>query len=313
MTSRTFFSYLKRTLGFVLPLLLLLLGADLLLRRLATRVLPGDGEQAKITQVMAGQLDYPLTIWGASTARVHFDTRVIDSLAHTSSFNMGLDGVSFQQYQGVLRHFIRYSRKARQVVIALHVAELSPRTELRNPDFFYPYMDHPEVGRGLATIVPDVAWKMRYVPAYFLTCYPFKGLMTQESGTGLKGFAPNPRYGDKPDMAHAPRQVDIDPARLQEVREVVRLCRQQGIVPVVCLVPYYKKGQALISNLPQLRAALSSLRQDGAVYMDFLDDPICAREEFFYHNVHMNDRGAALFSKAFAQRLAIAGGALGRR
>jgi len=69
-----------------------------------------DGNIGKINAVMKHELDEDITVWGASTAYVHFDAPMISDSLNLSTFNMGIDGTNIDQYYGLLKEYLNYTK-----------------------------------------------------------------------------------------------------------------------------------------------------------------------------------------------------------
>mgnify|MGYP000314238854 CR=1 FL=1 len=73
------------------------------------------GESGKINMLMNRQIDPELMIFGSSVALVQLDDSLIASHTGMTTVNMGLSGVSFQQYRGLAEEFVSYTTKCKYV------------------------------------------------------------------------------------------------------------------------------------------------------------------------------------------------------
>src|SRR5690349_2668634 len=68
------------------------------------------GSIAKVNAVMSHQINTEAVVWGSSTAVVHFNPEIIERQSNLSCINLGMDGVPFQQYAGLLQEFIEHAQ-----------------------------------------------------------------------------------------------------------------------------------------------------------------------------------------------------------
>ena len=82
--------FLLKTLGFAALVLVLAFGLDRLICRGLLNM--DDYRFQDYSVMLRGGMDNDILIMGNSRGKSHFDTRVIDSLSHKRSFNLGIGG-----------------------------------------------------------------------------------------------------------------------------------------------------------------------------------------------------------------------------
>ena len=98
--------------------------------------------------------------------------------------------------------------------------------------------------------------------------------------------------------------VDIEPAGVAQLDELLRLCRSQGIGVVLVYSPEYSEVQALTTNRAELFARFAALAGRHRVrLLDFSASPIAANKAFFYNSQHLNAAGAEAFTRELTTRL----------
>jgi hypothetical protein len=129
-----------------------------------------QGNIAKVNLVMSHKLKAEVTVWGASTARVHFDTPMMTEKLKMNCFNVGLEGTLFQQYEGLLREYLDYGN-SKLVVIAIDINGFGARKALYQGYAWLHYINKDQMFNAIESIDKDLAIKSRFVPLYYLTTY----------------------------------------------------------------------------------------------------------------------------------------------
>ncbi|MTI30314.1 hypothetical protein [Xanthovirga aplysinae] len=267
-----------------------------------------NDQMGKINRILNHELDPEISIWGASTALVHFDAQKIEDTLHLSCYNMGLDGTAFIQYQGILRDFIKNSTQAKYIIIALNINELKTRENLYKPNKFFHHIDNSDIYNSLSKINPQKLFKLKNVPFYNLTTYDlvfYRKIfgVYKENEEEIKGFNPKDQEW-KSDKRHMPSQVEIDENTFDDFKEVIAMGKRKKIQVVLTVVPFYKEGQEQIENLISWQSRIAALAAErGIPFLNYLSNPICSHQTLFYNNLHLNARGADLFTDIFIEDL----------
>ena len=71
------------------------------------------------------------------------------------------------------------------------------------------------------------------------------------------------------------------------------------------LVPMYSGSQDRMSRVDEMKTYWYDLsRERGIPLLDYLDDPMCQDSTLFLDGIHLNEKGAGLWSKRLAQDIA---------
>lgn len=273
------------------------------------------GTIAKVNEVMEHRLDNEITIWGASTARVHLDAERVTQELGIECFNMGMDGTPLDQYSGLLREYISYSRKSKVVVLVIDVNGLGARNSLYQGYAWLHYIGNPNVYESLVRIDKELAVRSRYIPLYYLTQYDRRflprslksiyGNSPKGGELSNRGFHANqvpwqekqhPRYSGKFDVA-------IDERVVEEIDSILDLTKAANMELVIVIPPCYIEGLRLITNLRNFETVISSFGDRGVLILNYLRDPIGGKKNLFSNNTHLNAQGAELLTSQFINDL----------
>jgi hypothetical protein len=288
--------------------------ADAGLRRITT------SKFGAMNRAMSGTVNAAVVVNGSSRALVHYDPRVIEQATGQSAYNLGLNGVLTDVQLPVLKAYLRRNTGTKLVIQNLDAFSLKTTKpgEIYDPPLYVPYIDDPDLYRGLVAIDP-AAWKWRYIPLYGYTVedtrftwarglLAFVGMQPPEDY--FSGF--NPRRLSWTGDFEAFRaslstgiSYPIDAKALAALEQIVDVSQSAGADVVFVYSPEYVEAQSLVVNRGEIFAAFESLaRRRGVRFWDYSDSPLGAQRNLFYNSQHLNADGAALFSEHLAQRLA---------
>ena len=281
------------------------------LRRLET------GAFGVTNRIVAGQVNAEIVISGSSRALNHYDPRIIHSVTGKSAFNIGRNGSQTDMQLAVLKMYLAHNTKPRLVIHNLDAFSFKTSHDVYDPAQYLPYLDQEPLYAALRKIEPD-AWKWRCLPLYGYAVQDmrFNWIHGLRAWTGwapredhYMGF--NPRFtqwtGDfDAYRADHPQGVtfEIEPAGVNDLEELARLCQSNGIPLLFVYSPEYSEMQAMERNRSELFGQFqSSADRYHVPVWDYSDSAICRNRSYFYNSQHLNADGAAAFSQALAERL----------
>ena len=268
-------------------------------------------------QIMEGKVNVQVVITGSSRALAHYDPRTIEAIAGRTAFNLGRNGSQTDMQVAFLKVYLAHNRTPEVVVHNLDAFSFVTTREVYDPVEYTPYLYDHELYDALRKINPNI-WKSRYLPLY--------GYVVEDMNfswiRGLKGFlgwSPpedyflgfNPRSRKWTDdfknlKASRPDGVrfEIEPAGIQAVEELIRVCRGNGIQLIFVYSPEYIEMQSLTKNRAEVFDHFHQLADRFEVpQWDYSGWKYSGNQEFFQNSQHLNADGAAVFSMDVANRL----------
>ncbi len=270
----------------------------------------------KINAVVAQKLDVNLSIWGASTAYVNFNPKLIVDSMNLTAFNMGIDGTNIDQYNGLLVDYLAYSQNSQYLIIALDIhGGLVQRNEFYEQHNWLHHFDNEAIYNCHRDIDTLKMYKMRYVPFYPIINYDKHTLsylyQTISKPTEAYNF-PKLGYKPKKNTAFAPAtnketkatfEAIVSPRVWQKLQKSCQLAIQKNIKPIVVLTPCFVDGQKQISNIKAYKNKLFELKKQGVEVYDFLDCSLSQDSRYFVDNTHLNSEGADSLTLLLINRL----------
>lgn len=276
------------------------------------------GESGKINMLMNRQIDPELMIFGSSVALVQLDDSLIASHTGMTTVNMGLSGVSFQQYRGLAEEFVSYTTKCKYVVFVNTPFELITRNLLYEAFNFYAHIGNEAIYNSLVGIDPMLVNKMRYIPLYPLTVYDGHFYRLSHEGhkerTGTKphatkpdGFLPvNDFHFNDESLRYVQNHslhIPVNDTLISYFREIISLYNDKGIKVILLSPPVEQGMNDRISNGEKLAATWKKLAGAKNYFIDYSTDSLSTQRELFYNFTHLNSKGARIFSLRFANDL----------
>ena len=263
------------------------------------------GTVGKINCVMNHDLDVELTIWGASTAYLNFNPQIrIDSLGY-STMNMGIDGTSIDQYNGLLEEYLSYTEKSKYIIIAIDVhGGLVEREKLYHLHNWLHHVDNLNVRNCLSDIDPGLMRKSKYVPFYDLTLYdkhafPYfrKTLLYPEDEYIIENHGYQPNSTESIDSTGNPAmapvsKIPVGERCLKKILDSSILAKEKGITPIIVITPCYEIGFAQLDGGSDVIAAINLLQDEGITVIDLSSSYISTEAKYFKDNTHLNSIGA---------------------
>lgn len=304
-----------RIVVFFLLLSLLIVGVHQLinygLRRITTS---GFGVS---NAILNGKVNADIVISGSSRAVVHYDSQVIQNLTGLKTFNIGKDGSQTDMQLAVLKTYLKHNAKPKLVIHNLDLFSFLTTHEVYDPGQYLPYLSEDEIYQPLHKITPD-AWKWKYIPLYGYTVEDMRFTWLRGLG-GALGINPKEDYVQGYRAAHLhwrgdferfkaqnPNGVkfEIEPQGVRDLEELIAVCRRQDIPVLLVYSPVYYEMQPLEKNRDEIFAKFETLSERWkSPIWNYMDSPICRRQEWFYNSQHLTYEGATEFSKELATRL----------
>lgn len=256
------------------------------------------------------QLNTGVVIMGSSRGWIQYDPFIIDSILHTNSYNIGIDGSHLNRQIMKYNVFAHYQKmKPKTIIVNIdYVSALSTWSIGYQREQFFPYIFMPFMREQICYVEP-FSWKELYLPVYRYTTYKGLFAMLQEAFTdkitlykGYKG-----RDGSWDGVAY--NQIDtvhfeLNERTLRMFEEFLEERYKENIQVIFCYAPIYTGLTAKVDNLQEVYDTYQSLADRyGIPILDYNYAEICTDTTYFCNATHLNTQGAELFSTQLAHDL----------
>ncbi len=272
-----------------------------------------EDTMGKINAVAARELDYNMTVWGASTALVNVNPAILKDSTGYPTMNMGINGTNIDQYHGLLRHYIGYTEQSQWLLLVLDVeGGLLDRDYYYHPHYWIHHLDNPAIYNSFYDIDPAIQ-RLQYVPFYALTLYDQHAFQyikralsnTKEVPTEHLGYKPNGTgyYDLESNNKVSPFTVDLGTRCFEKIISISEEAHAKGIEVAVVVTPCFSAGRDKILNYEAFTEKVEEFKQNNIYVLDFSDHGMSQNPKYFVDNTHLNAEGANVFTRILASRI----------
>ena len=304
--------FLLKTLGFAALVLVLAFGLDRLICRGLLKM--DDYRFQDYSAMIHGGMDNDILIMGNSRGKSHFDTRVIDSLSHKSSFNLGIGGYPINAQLLKYQLYREHNRKPELIIQNIDYMTVQVMSDIRNQhesEQFFPLVYDKEMRKQLRK--NGYCFLELNMPLYRFFGYQQvikNGLLEalhlkHYSRPSYKGFLPeNGRWNGSELARMKPENVILSEEGRALFEDYLAQCRADSIQVVLVNSPLYAEAQEKLIGFGDARAYFEQVAEKyGCLYLDYTDTPVCEDTDNFVVSVHLNAHAARAFSETLMEDL----------
>ena len=253
-----------------------------------------------------GQLDADLVIMGASRAWVQYNPAILDSILHISTYNMGIDGSPLNRQICKYNIFNYYQQKQPDyIIINIDYFALEWRDGYQREQFF-PYIMKSYPRNEIRKVEPFSKLEM-YVPLYRYVkqqgiAYYFIDNKTEVLFKGYAGqdMEWDPTAFNKIDSFH----FSSDERTIKMFEKFLEDRKVEGIKILFCYAPVYEGFTKKIDNQKEMNDTYQKIADRYEIpILDYTYDAMCSDTTLFYNAMHLNKKGAEMFSEKLAYDL----------
>ena len=255
------------------------------------------------------KIDADVLVMGSSRAFVQFNPAIIDTVLHTNSYNLGMDGRAADSQ--ILKYKVfRHKGNSKPKLI---IYEVSHGTMQKSNGYereqFVPYLHDPYLWRlcheqesfNMADCVLP-SWRYLGQRTFIRNIlFPTEG---SEYDTPLyKGFRSYDRkWSGRGLRQQASVSYTKDTAVIRQFRDFLAECRRDSIPVVLVTSPFYIGGTRKMADSTGMHAMFAQIANDFNIpYLDYTYDDLSYDTTYFYNTMHLNKVGADLFSQKVAR------------
>lgn len=274
------------------------------------------GEFSVWNDILAGKVDDPLLIYGSSRAWVQVDPKILEDSLGLSAYNFGVDGHNFRIQH--LRHSLHMElvNKPEYIIQIVDPATLQKRSDLYNLNQFLPYMlfqrkiyDYTNDYLGFSRLdyyIPLIRYSgntnaMANILNYWIGKKKPKVIRK-------KGFKGNDKKWtnefSNAKQKFAKYEYSLDSGSIMLFKNFIQECKNDSIKVIMVYPPEYIEGQSFIGSRKELTEMYEDIAMEYKIpFIDYSNDTLSYQKDLFYNVMHLNQKGAELFSMDLAHRL----------
>lgn len=274
------------------------------------------GEYDKLNTIFLKHNNYNCLVIGSSRAESHFNPRIIDSITHLDSYNIGLEGATMPFILGGLEAYLVNSKAPEYVMLNIdfHAFKDNNDTIHRFPRYF-PYLSNKKFYHKLKERDHRFLF-FKWIPLYSLPYFNeqylnaslrgYFGIENEFDQSFIQGYAPVP-----PGLT-----IDVDTFKyskfysnpqeiiFQSLDSIINVCKKNNSKLIFVVSPMYYKGFEAVTNRNELLQIFKNIAEKYNLgYMDYTSSDFCNDKTLFADPYHSNKKGSILFSEKFANDL----------
>ncbi len=256
--------------------------------------------------ILNDRVDANVFILGSSRAMCHYKPLIIDSITHLNSYNFGQDGKTIESdvlLYSVLKNHITSPPK--YLIWDIFFSCFGYAHNFG--DYQYtPFIFNRDIWNNVNKYRTHFSPQERYFPLlkYFKKKVfpPFKSENNADKGyyNDYRYWLPNQMNELKKSPIHFSIESEIERIFIQTIREL----KNNGTEVILIVSPLFHEGLECVHGEEIIFDRIKTIAiEEDCPYYNYLDDPICYDTTYFGNAMHLNDRGATLFSHKIAHLL----------
>lgn len=296
---RRFFKYIGI---YLLLFLCIAIISDLLVsHRLKSRIHLSRGELHTWYDIYQGAIDADIAIYGSSRAWVQIDPTIIKEVVGKETYNLGVDGFPFPMQLYRHQEYFENNKHPKEIVLCVDWFSLTKRNDLYNEIQFLPYMLFNFEFYNQFKEYEGVNFAKTTIPFYrYLGDMDlYKELFNESHIYRVKGYKGIDKEFKNANLA--PVEINIDAEVVKAFKGFIEELKEENIKLTLVIAPFYIEGQDRVINKDEHLEVISSISQEYKLpLLDYTQDSLSYTQDLFYNNMHLNKKGAELFSSKLA-------------
>ncbi len=274
--------------------------------------------QGSLNDVYNGKASADVLFCGASKTKFQYSPRIVDSLLHLNSYNIGVSGWPFHMQYAMFQLYLQHNKKPKYIVQNIDAILLNYQDEFYEADQYMPYAHDTIVQKFSHHLKGAFTFSELNMPLFIYNNhynYMKQGLKTYFNiGAPVppptyKGYIPHLETwdGSFDDFKKAnPNGVKFsysDTIR-KEFVQYLDYCKANGIKMIFVYAPVYYEETKMVLNQGDMYALFNNYsKQYNIPIIDYNQDTMCNVKRYFMNSQHLNIEGSEIFSAKLAQDL----------
>jgi hypothetical protein len=269
-----------------------------------------DGEFSVWNDIYDSKVNADIVVYGSSRAMVHMDPEIIRDSLNVNAYNLGLNGHNFWLQYFRHKELLKYNQTPKFIIHSVDIFTLVKRDDLFHLEQFLPYMlFNRDIEQWTSSYQGFTAWDY-YVPLIrYYGQYKTMGRVLKSSIMGSTkadsarylGFsAQDQQWNDdlvKARIKFPDYRVKLDSTSIQLFDQYLQECLNAGIAVVLVYSPEFVEGQDFVKNRTDIINTFHYFASKFNIpFLDYSNDSISYRRDYFYNASHLNSSGARIFT-----------------
>ncbi len=270
--------------------------------------------------IVEGEINAELLVAGSSRAMRLIDPKILEDKTGLDSYNLGMEGARLRSQLARWDSYLAYNKPPRVIIQTVDLMSMGHAETVFKKQQYLPFLSDNNIYDHLK-LVDNRLFLDRYFPLYKYHGYmdEFKEGLRLYAGqspsikhTEYKGFEAkdkswNREFKQMTDTLK--RGYLLHPDELIEegfeiLDDMIKDCRKRNIQLVLVFTPQYSGFTDLQVQTDSLVMGFEQLGKESNVhFINYVYDPICSDTTYFYNAMHLNRKGATVFTEQLAKDL----------
>lgn len=250
---------------------------------------------------IAEQMADSVLILGSSRAIHHYDPAVMEDSLHTSVYNCGVDGNGILYQFGRLMTVLERHTPRMVIYDVMTDFDMADDDNLKYTKWLRRWYDKP----GMDTLFRDISVlePLKMHSQFYRYNSSFVQMLSDNfaprQDISYKGYKPLKGVIDYTPAPVSEAPVEWQPLKYKYFERMIELCRERGIELVVVYSPWLgARSSGRFARMTEL------CRARGVRVVDMFAEPEISRDPSMFEDAsHLNERGAAEFTRRFVSAL----------
>lgn len=246
-----------------------------------------------------------VVIMGSSRAFVQFNPRIIDSVLHVNSYNLGYNASLVNRQ---VERYYAYCRiqnwEPETIIYSIDYGTLSGISVNFEREQFYPYFFYDRNLMEAFDKYQHFSLLEKYVPFWrYCTCFldfHFYDVLTnpEEKELFYKGFKNNRmKWGDDLVIGTDPLEYTCSEEALLIFKNFIKDMYSKGKNVIFVYAPLYTEFFKTFKGIDKMYTVFGDIAHEYDIpILDYSHDTICNDTSYFYNSAHLNKIGADRFT-----------------
>lgn len=285
-------------LSFLLPLFSCLLIADYIISEKTQ--LSNERMIEAWYDLMHSKIDADIIVMGSSRAWVHINPLILDSILGIKTYNLGIDGSDVNRQIHKYNLFRKYNRKPQLIIQNIDIWAMGSGTGYEREQLF-PYFWNLNVRKEFFDSEPYSVWE-KYFPMYrFRDFRPMK----KEPRYLIKGYQGQDKHWNGTNFEKI-KEITFfaNDTTVRMFEDYLAETKNDGIKVVFVYTPQYIGATKKTTNQQYMHKWYQQIADKYNIpVLDYTYMHICYDTAYFYNAMHLNRKGAEIFSDSLANDL----------
>ncbi|MEO8764819.1 MAG: hypothetical protein ABI416_11050 [Ginsengibacter sp.] len=271
-------------------------------------------EMERINVLLNKEAYYDVLYIGSSRTHMHYNPRVIDSITHLSSYNLGVEGGNLLEINLWFQVYLQIHQAPKMVVLDLPVFAFDiEKRPFFNPTIYFPYLENDIIYNTLARYKKIQLFK--YLPLLELMeiddynkFNALRGILGKKEeisyGFTYNGYADNGIRGLTPATGLPQDTITyaVAEAGKKILDAIIDSCSRRHIKLIIAYSPeYYNTDYKKRIDFFQYVTEVS--KKNLIPFFDYRNLSICKDSTLFANQSHLNKFGARIYSRYVAEAI----------